>query len=160
MLNIIALGAAIKAAVMAFALFMVTVQLFVVFVQSPLQRLNVETASGVASRFTVVPDVNVCNGHDESEVHDMPLLTAPPPVPEKVRLSGMPSGAEQLAEVPPLLILHIQLHGPLPVRADALPVKQRFMEGAMVNACPLLLPQVPLIGVADDVKTPLPAVPA
>lgn len=48
--------------------------------------------------------------------------------------------------VPPLLPLHIQVHGTLPVgMAEAVPVLQRLAVGGKLNVPPFALPQVPFI---------------
>jgi hypothetical protein len=53
--------------------------------------------------------------------------------------------ALHIAVVPPLIPAHVQLHGPLPVKAEVVPAEQRFAVGATVRVLPLLLPQVPFI---------------
>lgn len=55
--------------------------------------------------------------------------------------------ALQVDVVPPLLPLHVQLHGPVPVTAVAVPVVQKLVVGTIVYVPLLLIPQVPLIGV-------------
>ena len=52
--------------------------------------------------------------------------------------------AEQFAVDPPFTPAHVQLHGPLPVTADAVPVLQRFELGALKRLCPFDEPHAPL----------------
>jgi len=52
--------------------------------------------------------------------------------------------AEQVAVVPPLLPVQLQLQGPLPVTLEVVPVVQRFAVGAIVIMVPLAVPHVPL----------------
>jgi hypothetical protein len=54
--------------------------------------------------------------------------------------------AEQLAVVPPLLLAQDQFHGPLPVTADAPPVVQSPVLGAVLTVVPLAVPQEPFTG--------------
>jgi hypothetical protein len=56
------------------------------------------------------------------------------------------SGAEHDAVVPPLEPAHDQLHGPLPLTADAVPVLHRFVVTALLAGTPFALPQAPLTG--------------
>jgi hypothetical protein len=51
--------------------------------------------------------------------------------------------AEQDALVPPLRPPHDQLHGPLPLTLDAVPVAQRPMAGAVLTATPFDAPHAP-----------------
>ena len=51
--------------------------------------------------------------------------------------------AEQLAVVPPLLPAQDQFHGPLPVTAEAVPIVQSPVVGAVLTALPLAVPQEP-----------------
>lgn len=60
--------------------------------------------------------------------------------------------AKQLAFVPPLLPLQLQLQGPVPVAAVAVPVVQKLVVGAIVKAPPLLVPQAPITGVGVILK--------
>ena len=60
--------------------------------------------------------------------------------------------AEQVAVVPPLVPVHVQLHGPVPETVDSVPVVQRLVVGAMVNALLLLLPQVPFTSVLLQIR--------
>lgn len=46
--------------------------------------------------------------------------------------------ALQVAVVPPLLPVHVQPQGPVPVMAVAAPVVQKLIVGAVVNVLPLL----------------------
>ena len=55
--------------------------------------------------------------------------------------------AEQVAVVPPFVPAHDQLHVPLPVTEEAVPLVQRLLFGAMVKVAPLLVPQTPFITV-------------
>ena len=64
--------------------------------------------------------------------------------------------AEQLAVVPPLVPLQIQLHGPDPVTVDAAPVKQRFVVGIDDAVMPFALPQTPFTGTAATLHPLLP----
>ena len=52
--------------------------------------------------------------------------------------------AAQLAVVPPLLPAQVQLHGPAPLTAEAVPIAQRLVAGTTPKACALALPQAPL----------------
>jgi hypothetical protein len=65
------------------------------------------------------------------------------------------SEAEQLAVVPPLEPAHDQVHGPEPLVADAVPVLQRFVVGALLTVVPFALPQAPLMGAGLQVGLPL-----
>ena len=60
--------------------------------------------------------------------------------------------AEQLAFVPPLLPIQLQLQGPVPVTAVAVPIVQKLVVGATVNVVPLLLPQAPFTGVLLQIR--------
>ena len=72
-------------------------------------------------------------------------VTLPPALPDLLmEILLLWTAAEQLEEVPPLLPLHVQFHGPLPVTVEAVPAVQRFVEGIVIKVCPLLLPQEPL----------------
>jgi hypothetical protein len=57
--------------------------------------------------------------------------------------------AEQLAFVPPLVPLQLQLQGPLPVTVVAVPDEQRSVAGATPRKAPLLLPQTPSTGLGE-----------
>ena len=60
--------------------------------------------------------------------------------------------AVQVGEVvPPFVPAHVQVQGPLPETADAVPVLQKLTLGATVKVPPLLLPHAPLTGDADAV---------
>jgi hypothetical protein len=52
--------------------------------------------------------------------------------------------AEQLAGLPLFMPLHVQLKGPAPDTAEAVPTLHRFVAGALVNDPPLDEPQTPL----------------
>ena len=52
--------------------------------------------------------------------------------------------AEQMADAPPLLPTHDQLHGPVPVTVEAVPVVQRLVVRAVVTTVLLAVPQAPL----------------
>jgi hypothetical protein len=60
--------------------------------------------------------------------------------------------ALQLALVPPLLPLHVQFHGPVPVTPDAVPAVQSLAVGAVVTATPFAEPQTPRTGEAPDCR--------
>ncbi len=45
-----------------------------------------------------------------------------------------------------MLPVQVQLHGPLPLRAEAVPVVQKLLVGALLKVCPCALPHTPLIG--------------
>jgi hypothetical protein len=69
----------------------------------------------------------------------------------RVNFAGvLASAALQEAVVPPFVPWHDQYHGPLPVTVDAVPVLQRFVVGMLERVAPLLVPQVPLVGVGAD----------
>ena len=55
--------------------------------------------------------------------------------------------ALQLAVAPPLLPAQLQVHGPLPLTADAMPTEHRLPVGAMLNDCPFTAPQTPGVAV-------------
>jgi hypothetical protein len=65
-------------------------------------------------------------------------------------LSGITVGAAQLAVVPPLLPVHCQLQGPVPVGAVAVPPLQRAEVGAVFAAAPVADPHTPFTGVEAD----------
>jgi hypothetical protein len=82
--------------------------------------------------------------------------------------------AEQLAVVPPLLPAQDQFHGPLPVTAEAVPIVQSPVLGAVLTALPLAVPHEPftaateaeqlavvppLLPVQDQFHGPLPVTP-
>jgi hypothetical protein len=75
------------------------------------------------------------------------------PTPEtavvRVYVTGlvMASDALQLAVVPPLEPRHDHVQGPEPETAVGVPVLQRFVVGMLERVAPLLVPQVPLVGV-------------
>ena len=61
--------------------------------------------------------------------------------------------ALQLMLVPPLLPLHVQLHGPAPVTGPGVPAEQSSAwGGALVYCFVLATPHTPLIGVGDAVR--------
>jgi hypothetical protein len=53
--------------------------------------------------------------------------------------------AEQIATVPPLLPAQVQLQGPLPLTADAVPALHRFAVGAVLTVPLFALPQAPFV---------------
>ena len=55
--------------------------------------------------------------------------------------------AEQFAFVPPFDPAQVQVHGPVPLTALALPAVQRLLVGAVVKVPPLDEPHWPLTGV-------------
>ena len=62
--------------------------------------------------------------------------------------TGVKSGAEQLGELlPPPEPMQIQSQGPVPVTVFAVPVEQRFVDGAVDVATLFADPQTPVIGV-------------
>jgi hypothetical protein len=61
--------------------------------------------------------------------------------------------ALQLAVVPPFKPAHVHVHGPVPETVDVVPVTQRFAVGADESVAPLLVPQVPFVGVGVGVTT-------
>ena len=90
------------------------------------------------------------------------LVIAPSARVERLRVGPVTSMlAIQLAAAPPLVPVHVQLQGPVPVIADAVPFVQRLVVGAIVKALLLLMPQVPLTGaiiyVCDPTALLLPA---
>lgn len=58
----------------------------------------------------------------------------------------VPRFAVQLAFVPPFVPLQLQLHGPLPLTAEAEPAVQRFVAGVVAKVLPSALPQAPFVG--------------
>ncbi len=55
--------------------------------------------------------------------------------------------AEQFAVVPPFDPVQVQVHGPLPDTAEAVPALHRLPVGADANVWPFDDPQVPFTGV-------------
>ena len=55
------------------------------------------------------------------------------------------TGADQEADVPPLVPVHVHVHGPVPVTSEAVPVEQMLLAGLEVTAVPLAVPQTPFI---------------
>jgi hypothetical protein len=51
--------------------------------------------------------------------------------------------------LPPLLPTQVHDHGPLPLRADAVPVEQRFAVGLALTVAPFEEPHAPLTLVGD-----------
>jgi hypothetical protein len=72
------------------------------------------------------------------------VRSAPFDVPQLPLTAAGRSGAEQLAVVPPLLPAQLQLHGPLPLTTEAIPVEHKPLAGALLAATPLAEPQAPL----------------
>jgi len=58
------------------------------------------------------------------------------------------TGAEHAAVPPPPEPLQVQVHGPLPLTAEAVPLVQRLDAGALLTATRLALPQAPFTGEA------------
>ena len=54
--------------------------------------------------------------------------------------------AEQFAVVPPSIPMQVQVHGPLPLTAPAVPAEQRLVSGAEINVWPFEGPQAPFSG--------------
>lgn len=61
-------------------------------------------------------------------------------------VGGWLSGAEQKAVFPPLSPVQLQLHGPEPVTAVAVPAVQKLSVGADIALWPFALPQRPFTG--------------
>jgi hypothetical protein len=64
----------------------------------------------------------------------------------------------QLVTVPPLVPVHVHVHGPEPVTLDAVPVLQRPDIGVVVTAVSLAVPHTPLVkdgDAAQDALEPL-----
>ena len=61
--------------------------------------------------------------------------------------------AEQLAVVPPFAPVQLQVHGPVPVTALALPAVHRLALGAAVKVPLFAVPHSPLTGVGVNVAT-------
>ena len=68
-----------------------------------------------------------------------------------VQAWGFPRFAEQLAVEPPFDPAQVQVHGPAPLTALALPAVQRLLVGAAVKTPLLAEPHWPLTGVAVNV---------
>ena len=66
-----------------------------------------------------------------------------PPLPAEGVTVSVWIFAEQLAVVPPLDPVQLQVHGPVPVTAVGAPALQRPVVGAVVNAPPFDDPQIP-----------------
>ena len=64
----------------------------------------------------------------------------------KVMVCGDGFNAEQVAVVPPFVLLQLQFHVTVPVTDEGVPLVQRLAEGAIVKVWPPAVPQVPLIG--------------
>ena len=79
----------------------------------------------------------------QSPVLGAVLTALPLAVPQEPFTAEEATGAEQLAVVPPLLPAHDQFHGPLPVTAEAAPIVQSPVLGAVLTALPLAVPQEP-----------------
>ena len=153
-----ALGARLKEALTVFAALIVSVQLFVP-VQSPDHPSKIDIRFGVAYRIISVPVTIDFGGHAFPNIHDISPLTDPPPVPTKYNASGATlSKAEQLASVPLFIPVQFQLQGPVPVTAVAVPALQKLVVGAMVNAPPLLEPQLPLITTGEKEAMTVPEI--
>ena len=54
--------------------------------------------------------------------------------------------AEHCAVVPPLLLMQLQFHGPVPLMVEAVPVLHRLEVGAVATVVPLALPHTPFTG--------------
>ena len=78
------------------------------------------------------------------------LLTATPLAKPQEPL--IRTGAWHCAVVPPLLPLQDQVHGPLPVTAEAAPALQRLVVGALVRSAPFEDPQTPFTAVTPGVS--------
>jgi hypothetical protein len=63
---------------------------------------------------------------------------------------GFKRAAEHDAFVPPLLPAQPHDHGPVPVRAEAVPVVQRPDAGAVLTVVPLAAPHAPFTLAASD----------
>ena len=72
------------------------------------------------------------------------LADAPFALPHAPFTAGGGATAEQVAVVPPLLPTQLQIQGPLPVTAVAVPALQRFAVGALVMSAPFEEPHAPL----------------
>jgi hypothetical protein len=77
------------------------------------------------------------------------LTVAPFALPHAPFTGDGGSTAEQLAVVPPPEPAQVQLHGPLPLTADAVPVLQRLAVGLLVRSAPFEEPQTPLTAEGD-----------
>jgi hypothetical protein len=64
-------------------------------------------------------------------------------------------GAEQEVVEPPLAPAHVQVqvHGPLPLTDEGVPVVHRPVDGAVVAATPFALPHCPLTGLGGSEST-------
>jgi hypothetical protein len=74
-----------------------------------------------------------------------PLAAVEPVEPEPVEVSL----SEHEAVEPPLLPPQVQLQGPLPLTADAVPVLQRLALGFALTVAAFELPHAPLTGCAE-----------
>lgn len=99
-----------------------------------------------------VPDT-VLDVPDEHKLEDGALDTVTPlelpHVPFVVVVSLV---AEQLAFVPPLPPLQLQLHGPLPETVPDVPDEHKLEDGALDTVIPLELPHVPFVVVVSEVE--------
>jgi hypothetical protein len=84
-----------------------------------------------------------CDGVKWTTVFPGITVGVPTPASEPCPLS---TGAEHEAVMPPLLPAQVQLHGPLPLTEDALPLLHRFAVGALATETPFADPHDPLTG--------------
>jgi len=95
----------------------------------------------------------------QSPVLGAVLAALPLAVPQEPFTAEEAAGAEQLAVVPPLLPAQDQFHGPLPVTAEAAPVVQSPVLGAVLTALLAAAPQEPFTGEAATAAEQLAVVP-
>jgi hypothetical protein len=82
-------------------------------------------------------------------------VTVPPEPPEEAEERG----AEQDAVVPPFDPAQLQLHGPLPLTAEAEPVVQSPLAGAALTATPFAEPHAPFTGAGGSFAEQIAVVP-
>jgi len=81
------------------------------------------------------------------------VLPLPPPLEAEER------GAEQVAAEPPFDPAQLQFHGPLPLTAEAEPVVQSPLAGALLTATPFAEPHAPFTGAGGSFAAQIAMVP-
>ena len=81
------------------------------------------------------------------------MLPLPPPLEAEER------GAEQVAAEPPFDPAQLQFHGPLPLTAEAEPVVQSPLAGALLTATPFAEPHAPFTGAGGSFAAQIAMVP-
>lgn len=139
----ITFGTRLKVAVTALSPSMTTVYGVAVPLMLPLQEAKREPALGEAVSWTLSPDLKDAEHPEAESLEQLIVLvsfvllkpfTVPFPVTATVKVQVLTfSIVEQLAVMPPFSPLQLQLHGPVPVSADAEPLLQRLAAGALMK---------------------------